>query len=74
MKLIHNWPSILIRAWSARLIILSMILSGLEAGLWIAGGALPIPPGLLFALSFIVSGAALGARIVAQPKLQDPPK
>ena len=69
MRLVDNWAAILRRAWSIRLALLAAILSGIEV-------ALPFftpewPRGWAAAASFGCTGAALVARIVAQPKMLD---
>ena len=67
MSLYPNWPTILRRAWSVRLIALACMLTGAEAialvlGVdWMPGNEL-VRAGVLFGLS----AGALVARIVAQ--------
>ena len=66
MKLHDDWQWIIRKAWSVRLIALAAILSGAEV-------VLPffqdfVPRGVFGVLSFFVTGAALIARISAQPK------
>lgn len=67
MRLRRDWRAVLRKAWSVRLIAAAALLSGVEA-------ALPLfddkfPRGVFAALSFVVVGAALVARIVAQKDL-----
>lgn len=69
MRLARNWRSILRRAWSARLLALAGVLSGIEVALpffqtWVA-------PGIFAVLSFFVTCAALVARITAQKDLDE---
>jgi hypothetical protein len=69
MKLVTNWCDVLKRAWSVRLMILAMILSGLEVGLQFV--SLPIPTGLSAAVAGLVTALAFGARIIAQKGLSE---
>lgn len=64
MKLTSDWLTILKRAWSIRLIILSGALTGLEVALPLFGDAMP--RGVFAALSALASIAALWARLTAQ--------
>lgn len=68
MQLVPNWRAVLRRAWSVRLMWLAAVLSGLEVLLPFAT-FLPIPTGLLAAISFVVTVAAMVARLVAQKGL-----
>ena len=70
MQLLANWKTILAKAWSVRLIILAVILSGIEVMLPLLQPALEgtMPKGLFAALAGIASASALAARIIAQPK------
>lgn len=67
MKLLHNWRRVLRDAWSSRLIILAAILSGTEVVLPLFAAA--VPTGVFAIASFVVTAAALVARLVAQPSL-----
>lgn len=67
MKLIDQWRVIIRKAWSFRLLALAGVLSGIEVILPYFGDA--IPHGIFTGLSFLVTCAALIARIVAQPKM-----
>lgn len=67
MKLIDEWRVIIRKAWSFRLLALAGVLSGVEVILPYFGDA--IPRGIFTGLSFLVTCAALIARIVAQPKM-----
>lgn len=69
--LIRNWRQIVFRAWSARLMLLAGLLTGIEAALPFLGGLLPVPPGIFAALSFLTVGAAFVARILVQKGLED---
>lgn len=72
MKLLKNWWQVLRYAWSSRLIILAAILSGIEVVLPLFVTA--IPTGAFAIASFIVTAAALVARLVAQPSLHRKPE
>jgi hypothetical protein len=66
MTPVPNWRRVLRYAWSVRLMLLAALFTALEA-------VLPffidtIPRGIFAALTFVVSGAALIARFVAQPR------
>lgn len=74
MTLLPNWWEVLTRAWSARLIALASIMTGLEVGFPYFAGHLPIPEGLFGALAGLFSAAALVARILAQEGLTPPPE
>ncbi len=69
MRLLKNWRTILVRAWSIRLMILAGVLSGIEVFVQIVlalGLDLPVPPMVFAALSALASTGALIARLVAQ--------
>lgn len=72
MELVYNWRSIIEKAWSFKLIVLSALLSGLEVALPLVAESLKplelVPPGVFAGLAFIVTAAAGVARIMAQPK------
>lgn len=70
MKLVADWRRVLRHAWSLRLILIAALLSGVEVALPLVGGFLQIPAGLFALLSFLVTGAAFVARLVAQPKMK----
>lgn len=63
---IRNWREVLRHAWSVRLIIVAALLSGVEAVLPFFSDVIPRGPFAI--LTFIVVGAALVARFVAQPR------
>lgn len=71
MQLVENWRTVLAKAWSVRLIVLAVILSGIEAMMPLLQplADATMPKGLFAALSGLASAAALAARIVAQPKM-----
>lgn len=69
MKLLHNWRTVLGKAWSVRLMILAGLLAGIEA---VLPFFTPRQPSVGYAmLTFVVVCAALIARFVAQPKMHD---
>ncbi|SCW95684.1 hypothetical protein [Ancylobacter rudongensis] len=68
MKLLPNWREILFKAWSVRLLMLAMLLTAIEAVLPLIT-FIPIPPGYFAVLSGLVTGAAFGARLLAQKNL-----
>ena len=61
---IPNWRQILTKAWSVRLMAMAAVLSGLEVAMPYLDGSLP--QGTFAALSGVISGAALLARLLAQ--------
>ncbi|MCK9994472.1 MAG: hypothetical protein Dbin4_02992 [Alphaproteobacteria bacterium] len=69
MKIIHNWRTIVKRAWSIRLMLLGAISSGAEAALPFF--AEEFPRGIFAALSFTVVAAAFAARLIAQESMDD---
>ena len=69
MRLDAEWRRIVKKAWSFRLVLLAAVLSGLEI-------VLPymvdkVPNGVFITLSFVVTVAALIARVIAQPKIDN---
>lgn len=69
MRLDAEWRRIIKKAWSFRLVLLAAVLSGLEI-------VLPymvdkFPNGVFITLSFVVTVAALIARVIAQPKMDN---
>lgn len=70
MSLIHDWKRIVRKAWSFRLLALAAVLSGAEIILPMLEGA--IPRGVFAVASFVVTAAALVARITAQPNMYEP--
>jgi hypothetical protein len=69
--LVLNWRAVLTKAWSIRLNILAVFLSGAEIAVQFLHGVLPVAPGLFAALAGVVSGAALMARIMVQKDLSN---
>jgi hypothetical protein len=67
VTLIYDWRTVLTRAWSIRLALVAGLLSGLEVLLPLMQDF--IPRGPFGAASFVVTVAAVIARLVAQPKL-----
>ncbi len=63
-ELHYDWKRILRQAWSVRLIALAAVLSGLEVALPFMLESSPIAPGVLAAISGVVTAAALIARIM----------
>jgi len=66
----RDWKSILKRAWSVRLIGISVVMSGAEVALPYLDGVLPVEPGIFALLSFGTTIAAGVARLVAQRELE----
>lgn len=66
MKLLPNWKSIVTHAWSAWLLILAVLLTGVEAVLPLTN--LGMPDGVYAVLMGIVTSAALLARLLVQPE------
>ena len=63
-ELHYDWWRILKQAWSVRLMALAAFLSGLEVALpWMLESS-PIAPGILAAITGVVTAAALVARIM----------
>lgn len=71
MKLAHDWRAVLRRAWSIRLIALGILCQALEFIWPFLDGSLPLPPRTFAALGFLISVAAIVARLVAQKGLSD---
>lgn len=73
MTLIEDWKLVLAKAWSMRLILLSSLLSGLEAAMPLITDFFQplgiIPPGTFAILAVLVSAAAGISRLVAQPAM-----
>lgn len=62
MKVLPNWRDVLLRAWSVRLLFVSLVFSVAEIVLPLVKDALPIPP-LTFA---VLSGAACAGALVSR--------
>ena len=69
MRLIPEWRRVLRKAWSVRLNLLAVALTGATAALPAFMGI--IPPMWLLALCTVVPLAAAVARLVDQPKMRD---
>jgi len=63
-----DWKATLTKAWSIKLIGLSVALSSAEAALPLISQIIPVPPGTFAALSAVVTALAALARVVVQPK------
>ena len=74
MKIVRNWREVLRHAWSLRLIAVAGILSGLELVLPYLGVTLSINPFYLTLATFLVTMAAVIARLVAQKTVTDSTK
>lgn len=70
MTPIQNWRQVLVRAWSARLMIIAGLLSGAEVALPFFTDV--VPQGIMAALSSMVVSAAFIARFMAQKNLDTP--
>jgi len=69
MKLAADWPEIVKRAWSFRIVAAAALLSGLEVALQLIGESLPVSRWHLAVVMFGVTASALVARVVAQRNL-----
>ena len=71
MRLIADWRGVLRRAWSFKLIILSGLLSGVDAAMPIIQQSIEplqiIPSGSFAILAVLTSAAAAIARLLVQP-------
>lgn len=72
IRLIENWRDVLLKAWSVRLILLTGILSGLQAAM----GVVPVefirslPTWLWPVATLVVTAGALASRIIMQESLK----
>jgi hypothetical protein len=69
MRLREDWRKVLNRAWSVRLMALTVVLSGLETIVSAAttlGVSFGIPPGLFAVLAGLIGMSAMVARLVSQ--------
>jgi len=71
MTLKDNWQAVLKKAWSIKLLAVSMLLSGVEFVFPIFMEAPPMPRGAFAALAFTSSVAAAIARLLTQSDLKD---
>ncbi len=69
MNLLSNWPEILRRAWSIRLMVVAGLLSGIEVVLPLFADC--CPRGLFAVLSMLTIAGAFVARLVAQRGLSE---
>lgn len=69
MALLSDWRRVLKRAWSVRLIALSILLSAAEVGLSVFTDDPPIPRATFAVLAMAVTLAAAVARLLAQPDM-----
>lgn len=69
MKLVENWRAVLRHAWSVRLLVIAVMMSGVEAALPLLEGVITVPPGIFAALSGFVGAGALLARVILQNDL-----
>lgn len=68
-RLIDDWRVVAVHAWSVRLMLVAALLSGLEMAMPLLLDWHPLPPLLGAGLTFVVVGAALIARFIAQRRL-----
>jgi hypothetical protein len=66
MKLIYDWKQVLTRAWSMRLLGLSILFGAAELALPFLDGVLPVERGFFAILVFATNIAAAVSRLVAQ--------
>jgi hypothetical protein len=67
--LIPNWKATLKHAWSVKVDLFLILLSGLEFGIDALAGSPPIDPRMFAALAFVVKVTGLGLRFVRQTKV-----
>lgn len=72
MRMVDDWRTIVLKAWSVRLIILAGVLQGAEIALPLINKALPIPPMTFAVASLVVTAAAFVARLTAQRNMKAP--
>ena len=73
MKLIHNWRTVVRKAWSMKFMALATVLSGVEVAMTFISQDV-LPAGYLPALAGIVTALALFARLVAQKEVSSADK
>lgn len=71
MRPLHNWSTVLRRAWSVRFMALAALLTGVEAGLPLLDGYVDIPPRIFAALACLSAAGGLVARFIAQKGLSE---
>lgn len=69
-QLVYNWDDVLKHAWSSRLLVVAVFLSGVEAILWFFDARLPMGDLGRALLHFGVTAGALASRIVVQEKVK----
>lgn len=69
MKLLPNWREVMVRAWSVRLLFVSLVFSTAEVVLPLVKDSLPIPALTFAALSGIACAGALISRFYVQKGL-----
>ena len=72
MKPIADWRRVLTRAWSVRLLDVSLLMDGLEFALPYLDGLLPVSPGVFLGLGILTTIGAGVARVIAQTSLRAP--
>ena len=65
----RDWRRILRKAWSSNLMLLAMALSGAESVLPLFANTTPLPAWAFAAVTFVVVGAALWARLTVQKNM-----
>lgn len=66
MQLIDDWKSVLVRAWSMRLLGLSILLGAAELALPFLQDVIPVERGFFALLVFVTNIAAAVTRLLAQ--------
>lgn len=70
--LVNNWKTIILRAWSVRLIVLAGVFSALPVFFSLVdANTLGVSPLVFAALSSLASAGAFIARLLAQPGVED---
>lgn len=71
MRLIANWRSVLLYAWSIRLMLLAGVFSGLEFALPHMRSFFPLNDGVFSLLSGLTIAIAFVSRLIAQRNTQE---
>ena len=69
MMLIEDWKKVLLKAWSVKFNILTILLGAAEAILPMLESS--VPRGVFAMLSAVAAGASLTARILSQKEFRD---
>lgn len=69
-RLIENWRWVLRHAWSVRVLVFAVILTGVEAALPFIDALLPFGARGLAATYFVITVLALAFRFMAQSRLE----